>query len=330
MHTFILSERNSIIRKIRVKAMTTSLISILLAIGTSYLLLFPFREQQAALEEETASALASELISGAVPSSILEPFATISPLPLIILAMIVTYAFCSMGKYFAKLEEAVNVCFTVFSRMLGVVFFVLPFFFFTSSLELLLIDGGGSLLLIALGLALILAGTVSVLVFYLIRLKAGGVRLRPFLRKLPPLILENCRINSSIDAVPFNIRYCVRNYGMDRKKLTETLPFLAQVNFDGNCFLLMSIAMYIIFDMGVPITWYGIAISAVLVFFLSLGAPNQPGSILIGMMILLQYHGIEPTGVLAVVIYFEAFLGIILNLINTLGDIVTVAAAGEK
>ena len=62
---------------------------------------------------------------------------------------------------------------------------------------------------------------------------------------------------------------------------------------------------------------------AILVVFLSFGAPNQPGSILIGTLIVamfLQGDVLIPTAV-----YLEVFLGAIQNLINVTGDIVTVA-----
>ena len=325
-NTYVLADRYSVVRKLRAKATVTSLITVLLAVGISFLLLSRF---QAAPQEQAAAATASAVFSGliaeAVPASIFEPFESISPIPLIVVALILTYAFCSTGKYFMKLKQAVDVGYTVFSKMLGLVLFAFPFFFFVSSLELLIIRHSEMLMVLVRGILLILAGTAGLALFYLIRLVLAGVRLKPFLQKLPPLLLENCRINSSLDAVPFNIRYCARHYGMNRKLLESSLPFLAQIVFDGNCFLLTSVAMFLAFNAGAEITWYNTLVSAILVFFLSLGAPNQPGSMLIGTMILLQYQGYEGSSYMFIAILFEAALGIVQNLINVVGDIVTVA-----
>ncbi len=62
---------------------------------------------------------------------------------------------------------------------------------------------------------------------------------------------------------------------------------------------------------------------AILVVFLSFGAPNQPGSILIGTLIVamfLQGDVLIPTAV-----YLEVFFGGIQNIINVTGDVVTIA-----
>ena len=73
----------------------------------------------------------SELIESLVPDSIFEPFETIMPVPLIIVAMIVTYAFCTVGKYFDQMKKAIDACYTLFSRMLQVVMYAFPFFCFS-------------------------------------------------------------------------------------------------------------------------------------------------------------------------------------------------------
>ena len=228
-----------------------------------------------------------------------------------------------------KLKNAVDIGYTVFSRMLSLVMFAFPFFLFVSLLDLLLLEAADSLLPLLEGILLILASTPAVVVFYLIRLKAGGVRIWPFLKNLPPLLLENCRINSSIDATPFNIRYCVRYYGMNRKRLERSLPVLAQTMFDGNCYMLMIVGVLLSFELGMG-TWYNIVVLALLAILLSLGAPNQPGTFLVGTIIILRYLGYDGAGLMYVAIFYEACLGIVQNLINVMGDIVTVTIEEQR
>ena len=110
---------------------------------------------------------------------------------------------------------------------------------------------------------------------------------------------------------------------MDRSKLSHMLPVLAQINRDGNCFLLMLIAMLYIFASGVEASPINIAVIAALVFFLSFGAPNQPGSILIGTLIIITY--LNSMDAICMAIYLEVFLGGIQSLVNVISDIVTVA-----
>ena len=67
---------------------------------------------------------------------------------------------------------------------------------------------------------------------------------------------------------------------------------------------------------------------AVLVLFLSIGAPNQPGSILIGMLIITFY--LQANELILIAIYAEVFFGALQNAINVAGDIVTVAIEEQK
>ena len=67
---------------------------------------------------------------------------------------------------------------------------------------------------------------------------------------------------------------------------------------------------------------------AVLVLFLSIGVPNQPGSILIGMLIITYY--LQANELILVAIYAEVFFGALRNAINVVGDIVTVAIEEQK
>lgn len=331
MNTYILSNRYSQTRRLRGKGMATALISVLIAIGVVFLLLSRYRQPPLYPEEtEAASSAFAGFISEFIPSSIFEPFESFSPVPLIFLALIVTAAFSSSGPYFEKLKKAVDIGYTVFSKMLSMVLFAFPFIFFSSTLELLLFGIDGIMLPILDAILMILAGSAVVALFYLIRLKIGGVRLRPFLRKVLKLIPENCRINSAIDAVPYNIRYCVRNFGLNRKSLEMVLPTLAQTMFDGNCYFMMSIALYLSFDMGKDLTWDSLLILILLIVFLSLGAPNQPGGIMVGTMIILKYLGADPANQMYLAVFFEAAFGVFQNLVNVIGDIVTVTIEEQK
>ena len=64
------------------------------------------------------------------------------------------------------------------------------------------------------------------------------------------------------------------------------------------------------------------------VFFLSLGAPNQPGSIIIGLLVIFSY--MNALDIVALAIYSEAVFGSLLSATNAAGDIVTVAIAEKQ
>ncbi len=323
---YIISERNTSGRRMQVKTIITSVIAVVLAIVAGLIIaaiLSSGLGDIAGYGGLDAQPSVRELIESIVPSSIFTPFETIMPFPLIFVALIVTYAFCSIGKYFDKTKKAVEVCYALFSRMLHVVMFAFPFFCFLALLYPLLGSGFSILLLILYIVALSAASLVFLVVFYLIRLMAGGVKLKPFLKHLPQLLKENYKIGSVIDAVPFNVRYCVKNYGMDRKRITDKFAILAQINLDGNCYLIMLMGMLFVFMMVTSASWYHIVVIAIIVLFLSFGAPNQPGSVLIGTLIIALF--LKADVLIPTAVYLEVFFGAIQNLINVAGCVVTVA-----
>ena len=85
----------------------------------------------------------------------------------------------------------------------------------------------------------------------------------------------------------------------------------------------MLMAMLFIFMMVSKAPWFYIVVIAIMVVFLSLGAPNQPGSVLIGTLIIALY--LKADVLIPTAIYLEVFFGAIQNLINVTGDMVTVA-----
>ena len=123
--------------------------------------------------------------------------------------------------------------------------------------------------------------------------------------------------------MPYNVRYCAKNYGMDRRNLAFKLPILAQQSLDGNCFLLIFIAMSCNFLVGGSLDAVNIVSIALLVLFLELGAPNQPGSILIGSLIIITYLNLPD--MLRMAIYLEVLLGSAQNMINVISNIVAMA-----
>ena len=78
-----------------------------------------------------------------------------------------------------------------------------------------------------------------------------------------------------------------------------------------------------IFMMVREASWFHIIVIAIMVAFLSLGAPNQPGSILIGTLIIALF--LKADVLIPTAVYLEVFFGAIQNLINVTGDMVTVA-----
>lgn len=106
------------------------------------------------------------------------------------------------------------------------------------------------------------------------------------------------------------------------------IPVLAQINLNGNCFIITYISLVIMLASRTEVAWVDIALIALLVFFLSLGAPNQPGSCLIGILIILKY--MDASNLIPLAIYSEVVFGSLLDLTNVTGDIVTATEFDRK
>jgi len=258
-----------------------------------------------------------------IASSILQPFENLSPFPLLLLAFLTAYAFCSVGKHFDRIKAAVDACYTLFSKMLGMVIYLLPVFSFLVFLDNILLEGFYDLPMLAAVAAAMAIGSVLLCLFYVLGLRAKGIRGLRLLSDLKPLLLENLSMGSAIDAVPFNTRFCARNLGIDRKRLQDSLPVLAQLNLDGNCLVLTLISVLVLAISTPDFTVMDLALIGILVLFLSLGAPGQPGSCLIGLVVILNF--LDAKSVLELAIVGEALFGWLQNTINVLGDIVIVA-----
>lgn len=327
---YILAEKNSNMRRLHAKTLISSVNSIFLSLAWGFVFgkiivghLF-FAGGLVKSEAINVPKILAELS----PSSIVDPFQSISPFPLIILAVMSTYALCSAGKYFDAMKSVIKGCCVLFSKMLTVVMFALPVFSFLAMLDVLLDDGFADVGMILIMEIIIILSLSVLALYYAARLKHAGVGIRDFLKKLPPLIKENIIINSAIDAVPFNIRYCTTKYKMDRKQLEDSIPILAEMNLDGNCFVITLMTILLVETGAVHASWLNLLGIALLVLFLSLGAPSQPGSCVIGLMIILNYLG--QYDYVCVAIYGEVLLGWLINLVNVVGDIVTVATEDEN
>jgi len=76
------------------------------------------------------------------------------------------------------------------------------------------------------------------------------------------------------------------------------------------------------------VSWVNIALIPLQVFFLSLGAPNQPGSCLIGILIILTY--MHASDLIPLAIFSEVVFGSLLDMTNITGDIVPVAELEQR
>jgi len=329
---FILtSERHSSSHKLFKTSLVSSVVAIVLAFFTGLGFALASQEMTGATERIVIG-FANWSLAGAVdqiiPSNILEPFMTISPVPMIVVALLIAAALGSIGQTFNVMKRAIDACYDLFSGMLQIVMALFPLACFLLFLEILLTDSIGLFLDVMMIAVVVFLCTASLLATYAVRLRLQGIGVMDFARKLWPLVKENFKIGSVIDAVPYNVRYCVKHFGLSRERLEKELPVMAQTNLDGNCFVIMFVAVAYIFFASDEGTWLSVVVVGLIVLFLSSGAPNQPGSILIGILIISTYLASKAD--IEMALCFELFCGGLQNIINVISGVVAVAENERK
>ena len=319
-------ERSQGATVLRIRTIITSIIAIVLAFGASLLISMLINSSGGRTSDLTPQLIDwnfAEVVGSLVSPNIFEPFVATSPLPAVIIVTLCAFAMRSTVKYFDILKTGFDAIYSLLCSMLRIIMTALPIFSFVTFLSFFISGGIQLFLSFFVFFALIVVSWISLVFTYAIRLRVHGIPVIEFAKKLPPLITENLKIGSVIDAVPFNVRYCAKRYGMNRDRIKNSLQITAQLNLDGNCYLIMLVSLLLISFSDIDLSWMDIAGIGVLVFFLSLGAPNQPGSILIGILIMLQFA--NAFEMLGMAIAAEVFLGGIQNITNVIGDIVLAA-----
>ena len=328
--TFIVSERNSTSRKLFMGSLRSSVVVIVVATLAAIVYALAagmVTGETLKIDPGIANWSLAAAVDKIIPSNILEPFMTISPVPMIVVALLVVGALVTIGKSFSTLKRAIDACYDLFSGILQIVMRAFPLACFLLFLEVLLTDQIGVFLQVVSIAVDVLLCTVPLLAIYALRLKAKGIRVREYARKLWPLVKENFKIGSIIDAVPYNVRYCVENFGFKRERLKKELPVTAQTNLDGNCYVLMFVAVAYILFADNEGSWLSIVVVGLIVLFLSSGSPNQPGSILIGMLIVSTYLASQAN--IQMALCFELFCGGFQNIINVISSMVAAAESAS-
>ena len=264
-----------------------------------------------------------------VPDNIFDIFITISPFPLVLIAFITSAAICSSNRHFDGIKSLNDNINAFFSRILYIIAMFMPIAAYLAILDSLLTSGFNTLFFIAILILFVLIGSALVMAIYLIPVARAGINPIEFVRTCMPLFIENFKINSSIDAVPFNTRFCNRHFGTDIKLLDKELPVLAQISQSGNSYMITLFSLMFMSFTGATLSITTVVMLAILVFILSIGAPGQPGSILIGLIIVFSFAGIS-FELMCVAIYIEVFFGRLLPLMNVFGDITSVVVYSHE
>jgi len=261
-----------------------------------------------------------------LPTDIFSAFTSASPFPLIVLAVITAVAISSMNSRFDEVKSLNDTITSLFCQILKVIYYFLPFIVFVSTAEIIEWGGIHGIITVLEAFVVCLVGMLIMVVVNCLRLKRHGIKCIQFMKDCIPALKESYDINSPIDAIPYNSRFCNKYLGIKMQYAESAMSMVSHLNLDGNCFLLALISVGIFnmlnftnFTTSV-ITVIGLMI---IILGLSIGAPNQPGSLLIGLIVSLSFLG-DATELFGFMVLVEAYIGRILSIINTMGNLTTV------
>ena len=330
--TFIISFQMSLDRdprflRLSIRYIFTSIVAYLVGMGAALLVVrCGFYTELTAYRTANTNFMGSslrDLITSAVGSNIIEPFTLKNPLPMLTLAVIVGFA---AANYFGPggdtTRQAVNNVNAMFCKMLDLVYTTIPFFLFIAFLSGWLMNGFAYVKTLLSALVLIVLPMIGMLCFYALQVRFSGIRLRDFLRDYGDLIAENFKIGSNIQALPYNKRMLYRRTRVPGTFLYDGLKLGTTMNMDGNCLMIATFITVFVRACGISIPAGQYVAIFLVLLLVSVGAPNQPGSFLLVMVVLMDFMGIS-TQLYGYVLIIEAVTGKFYSFINSLGDVVT-------
>ena len=271
-----------------------------------------------------------EFIEESVAGNLIEPFTGTSPVPMLVMGIILGIA---AGSYFGPYGdvarnglEALN---GLFCKMMDVVYNVIPFFLFFALIRGWMDYGFTYYLSLLKNIVILLPGFILLAILYLVELGISGISPLRFIKDYRMILLENLKIGSNIQAMPYNKRTMSRMISLPRDILEKGLKLGSMMNMDGNCVIISMGIMGMIASTGIELSVAKWIMLAFIVILLSVGAPNQPGSFLLGMAVLMSFVGLSSnlTGDLLII---EALLGKLYSCANATGDIVTLAIENQR
>lgn len=271
-----------------------------------------------------------EFLNQSVLGNFIDPFLNSNPIPMLVMGVLLGIAAGNLfGVYGNSARNGILTFNGLFCKMMDLIYNAIPFFLFFALLRGWLtsgIDHGISLLVT---LATFIPGFILLMVLYFVELLVNGISPIKFLKDYKEVLIENLKIGSNIQAMPYNKRMISRITKMPRDVLDKGLQLGAMMNMDGNCIVVSMGIIGMIYSLNIELSIIQIALMALIILLLSVGAPNQPGSFLLGIAVLMSFVGISSTfsGDFLII---EAIFGKVYSCMNATGDIVMMVIEDKR
>lgn len=292
--------------------------------------LFPIGSLSNYVENKNAaSGSLPDFLASLIPSNIMDPFISGNSIQLLVLAVIIGIAVGILRHkqtFVGKLIDALN---NIFIEVLNIIFVFSPYALFFAVLGILIGAETYELGLIAVIFIAIVIGLLILVLIRLVILAINGVNPVSFIKKYKPFFAPVLITGSTIECIPENIKNCKSIHKLPSKYLTQTIPFCAHNNMDGNCLFLGVMCTALTYSCNLDINISLIAILVMFAIVLSAGAPNQPGSGIICMAVLIPAMGVN-TILLIYVVLLDLMCETIIACTNNFSDITTVVGMAKR
>ncbi|MDO5329750.1 MAG: cation:dicarboxylase symporter family transporter [Coriobacteriia bacterium] len=301
--------------------------------GLLFSLIHPFLQQGSMSEyvvnQNVANQTFPDFIANLIPSNIMDPFTSGNSLQLLILAVIIGIAVGALRHkqtFVGKLIDGMN---SIFIEVLNIIFVFSPYALFFAVLAIGL---GGEAYEFGFLAAMFIAIVIGLIILVLIRcviLLANHISPIWFFKQYKPFFAPVMVTGSTIECIPENIKNCRANFKLPKKYLSQSIPFCAHNNMDGNCLFLGVVCTTIAYICNLEVN---LALVGALIMFaivLSAGAPNQPGSGIICMAVLIPTMGVNSILIIYVVM-LDLVCETLIACTNNISDMATVVCEAKR
>lgn len=276
-----------------------------------------------------ASQSITEFIINLIPANIIDPFIKNDSLQILILAIIIGIAVGILRNkqtFIGKLIENIN---DIFIEVLNLIFIFSPYALFFAVLGIVIAGESYELGLIAAIYIAIILGLLALILFRCFILSINHINPLWFIKNYKPFFAPIMITGSTIECIPENIKNCRRNFKLPKKYLMQSIPFCAHNNMDGNCLFLGVVCTAIAHGCNLDINMSLIAALIAFAIVLSAGAPNQPGSGIICMAVIIPSMGLNPT-LLIYIVLLDLICETLIACTNNFSDISTIICLSKR
>lgn len=156
---------------------------------------------------------------------------------------------------------------------------------------------------------------------------------RPFMRKTAKIALFGFSTSSSAATFPLNKKTVVEELGVHEDIASFTLPLGMTINMDGTAIMQVIAALFVAVSSGYEVTFFSMAIIAVLALIASIGTPAAPGAGAVILFTILTGMGYTNDAALlaySLILAINRPIEMLVTSLNVIGDASTSVIVAKK